>query len=131
MTEFTAWPINLRLAFLLAPFVIGAVGLGVHYRLTMGRRFEELCSAFQNSPGLKEDLKYWTTISIRTRAMIVSGVMLGAVFPVLVVRRGLLNAEDCRNCPIPLKRRLQISFWCNAVACTWVIAARTIIELGK
>ncbi|WP_286915119.1 MULTISPECIES: hypothetical protein [unclassified Pseudomonas] len=131
MTEFNSWPGSLQIAFFLAPFVIGAVGLGVHYHLAGSRHFEALCSAFKNSPGVIEDLRYWTTVSIRTKAMIVAGITLGAICPTLVVRRGWLNAEDCRNCPIYLKRRLQFSFWCTAVAAIWIMAGWALIELGK
>lgn len=131
MTDFTTWPFGLGLTFLLAPFIFGAIGLGIDFHIAGSRHFKELCVAFQNSPGLVEDLKYWSTISLRTRAMVVAGVTPGVVFPSLVVRRGWLNADDCKNCPLHLKRRLQISFWCNAVACTWLLAGWALIELSK
>ena len=131
MTDLTTWPASLHIAFLLAPFLIGLIGLGIHYHIAGSRHFEVLCSAFQNSPGLIEDLRYWSTISIRTRAMIVAGVTLAAVCPRLVVRRGWLSAEDCKNCPAYLKRRLQISFWCTAIAGFWIMAGWVLIEFDE
>ena len=113
MTDLTTWPASLHIAFLLAPFLIGLIGLGIHYHIAGSRHFEVLCSAFQNSPGLIEDLRYWSTISIRTRAMIVAGVTLAAVCPSLVVRR------------------LQISFWCTAIAGFWIMAGWVLIEFDK
>jgi len=131
MIDLSALPAGLKLAFVLAPFIISLTGVGVAYHIAGSRHFYVLCSAFKNSQGLRDDLKYWSTISLRTRSMVVTGIMIASVWPSLGVRQGWLDAEDCKNCPLYLKRRLQMSFWCLVIGCAWLFMAWALIKLDR
>jgi len=131
MIDLYSWPTAAKLFFTVTPFVIALTGVGIGYHIAGTRHFDVLCSAFKNSPGLIEDLKYWSTISLGTRSRIVAGIGLAAVCPKLGIRQGWLNAEDYRGCPLYLKRRLQLSFWCLLVGCAWLVVGWVLIELSK
>ncbi|MFT0520596.1 hypothetical protein [Pseudomonas faucium] len=131
MIDLHGWPTVAKLFFGITPFVIALTGVGIGYHLAGTRHFGVLCSTFKNSPGLIEALKYWSTISLATRSRIVAGIALAAVCPKIGVRQGWLNAEDYRDCPRYLKRRLQISFWCLLVGCGWLLLGWALIEISK
>lgn len=131
MIDLSNVPVGLKMAFVLAPFIISLTGVGIGYHIAGSRHFEVLCKAFKNSQGFVEDFKYWSTISLRTRSMIVSGVTLASVWPGLGIRQGWLDADDCRNCPLYLRRRLQISFWCLLIGCIWLFVVWLLLELDR
>lgn len=131
MIDFSNVPMSLKMAFVLAPFIIGLSGVGISYHIAATRHFDVLCTAFRNSQGLVDDLKYWSTISLGTRTRIVYGVTLASVWPSLGVRQGWLEADDCKNCPLYLKRRLQVSFLCLLIGCAWLFLVWALIESGR
>lgn len=126
----STWPTAVKLVLGIGPFIIALIGVGISCHIAGSRHFDVLCSAFKNSRGLIESLKYWSTISLRTRSRVVAGIALAAVCPELGVRQGWLDADDYRNCPVYLKRRLQVAFWCLVIGCTWLVIAWILIELG-
>lgn len=115
----------------LVPLILSVVGVGIGLYIAGSRHFKILCSTFKNSKGLVEDLKYWSTLSIRTRSMVVNRFTLAVVWPNLGIRQGWLNADDYRRCPAYLKRRLQISFWCTLAGWAGIVTGGTLIELGR
>ncbi|MGX1022655.1 MULTISPECIES: hypothetical protein [unclassified Pseudomonas] len=131
MIDFSYLPTGVKIALGVVPFTLSMVGIGMGFYIAGSRHFNVLCRTFKNSNGLVDDLKYWSTISIRTRSMVVNRFTLAAVWPNLGIRQGWLNAEDFRNCPVYLKRRLQVSFWCSITGCTGIVAGGTLIELGR
>jgi len=131
MIDFSTLPALMKLVIALMVFAMCLTGLAIGLHIAGTRHFKILCAAFGNSPGVQEDLKYWSTISLRTRAMVVNRITLAVVWPALGVRQGWLNANDYQSCPIYLKRRLRISFWCTLIGWAGIVAGGTLIELGR
>lgn len=131
MIDLSDLPIGVKIALGLVSFTLSVVGVGTGVYIAGSRHFKILCSTFRNSKGLVEDVKCWSTLSIRARSRVVNRFTLAVVWPNLGIRQGWLNADDYRRCPVYLKRRLQVSFWCSLAGFAGIVAGGTLIELGR
>jgi len=131
MIDFTILPAGIKIVIGLVVFSLSVIGVGIGLHIAGTRHFGILCSAFSNSQGVQEDLKYWSTISLRTRAMVVNRITLAVVWPSLGIRQGWLNSGDYLRCPTYLKRRLTLSFWCTSIGWAGIVVGGTLIRFGR
>ncbi|MCQ4323912.1 hypothetical protein CXK94_13940 [Stutzerimonas stutzeri] len=128
-TWFETWPLDLQIAFLLAPFVIALSGVAIGVFIAC-RRFDTMLSALSNSAWARQQDILGTT-SLASRFYLV-GTLSGALFfSAFNVRKGVLDADDVRNFPPSLRRLMAVSTWLGFVGMAWLLLAVSLLKLTK
>ena len=109
MIVLSHWPSGLRIAILLVPFVSVFIGIVLITYMASSRQFDVMCAALHRSQCLREELKKGGGYTLKFRSMTVSAMTGELLWPTLSIRRGSLNAEDYREFPVYLKRRMRVA----------------------
>lgn len=125
---FETWPLDLQIAFLLAPFVIGLSGVAIGVFIASSRHFEIMLSALPNSAWAMQKNIVGTT-SLASRCYLVSTLSGALLFSEFNVRKGVLNANDVSNFPSSLRRLMTLSTTLAFVGMAWLCLAVGLIKL--
>ncbi|MEA3234071.1 hypothetical protein OP492_05345 [Pseudomonas mosselii] len=125
------WPVELRIAFLLAPFVIGLAGLAIALYIAGARHFQVMCDALQRSEGLREELRNGGVLTLKFRLMRVSAMTAGMFCPTLGIRQGWLDPEDSRDFPVYLKKRMKLGMFCIITAIVWMAVVTFLVQFKR
>lgn len=129
MIDITGWPLEAKLTFLLAPFVIGIPGVLLIAYTSITRDYDIACSAITSNPYVESIKLAWGTGSFKWRCLVVSAISGCVGFPWVMLRMGKLDIEELKAFPSSLKRRLVIACWLTIIGFTWLMLAGTIFKL--
>ncbi|EXF45391.1 hypothetical protein BAY1663_02160 [Pseudomonas sp. BAY1663] len=128
-TWFETWPLDLQIAFLLAPFVIALSGVAIGVFIACSRHFDTMLLALSNSAWARQQDILGTT-SLASRFYLV-GTLSGALFfSAFNVRKGVLDADDVRNFPPSLRRLMAVSTWLGFVGMAWLFLSIGLLKLS-
>ncbi|WP_046855150.1 hypothetical protein [Pseudomonas sp. CCOS 191] len=131
MIDLSWWPVELRIALLLAPFVIGLAGLAIDLHIAGSRHFKVMCDALQRSEGLREELRNGGALTLKFRLMTVCAMTAGMFWPALGIRQGWLNPEDSRDFPVYLKKRMKLGMYCILIAVVWMAFVALLVQFKR
>ncbi|MFK0090438.1 hypothetical protein ACIQUS_24485 [Pseudomonas sp. NPDC090755] len=131
MIDISTWPPSIVIAFGLAPFAIMLAGIAMGAYIACSRDFNSMLDALPNSLWLKQQIPFWGTTSLKARCYLVNTVCAAMLFPQLGIRRGLFNADEMRNFPTPLKRRMIASVWLTTIGFAWMFIDLGLFKLSR
>ncbi|MFK0085870.1 hypothetical protein ACIQUS_01090 [Pseudomonas sp. NPDC090755] len=126
---FHSWHPGLSFAFLFTPFVIGMSGVAISCHIACSRNFSIMLAALPNCPWLLQQIPIWGVTSLKSRYYLVNTICAAMLYPPFGIRRGLLNADEVRNFPPGLKRRMVISAWLVIIGSAWLFLGVGLITL--
>lgn len=127
---FEAWPIELQIAFLLAPFVIGLSGL-LMVLVMAYRDLDFIIATFPNSPYVRRQKTLWGGNTLPSRFILTSHLLAVALFPNNYIKRGELDEYEVHKLPYPIKRRMIIAWRLCAIGMAWLALAVGLLKLTK
>ncbi|WP_051231401.1 hypothetical protein [Stutzerimonas azotifigens] len=127
---FESWPLELQIACLLAPFVIGLSGVFM-FLVMAYRNLETILSMFPNSTYVKRQKLLWGGNGLRSRLILTSSLAAIALWPNGHIGRGELDEDEVRKLPPPIKRRMVVAWWLCAVGMAWLFLLVGLIELSS
>lgn len=117
-------------AFMLAPFVFGLSGVAMNTYIARSRDFEIIIASLQNSLWLKQQIPFWGTTSLKSRCYLLGTITGAMLCPKFSVRIGMMDAEELRNFPRHLRRRLLIASWLGIIGGVWLAVGFALIKLS-
>ena len=128
MTAF--WDSWWAFAFMLAPFVIGAVGqiitiYMVYYDL------DEMKAALPNSSHIRNQLNIWSGPGFVARYMQVNAITGAVLLASYYLRRGELEPDEVANFPKHIKPRMLWSTWLLGIGLAWLFMAVGLLKLSE
>ncbi len=117
-------------AFMLAPFVIGLSGVAMNTYMACTCDFDNIIASLPNSGRGKYQMPLWRATSFKSRWYLLAGIGGVMAFPKLSIRLGVIDAEDMRNFPPRLRRRLSVTAWLVNIACVWLAIGVALIKLS-
>ncbi|WP_191831089.1 hypothetical protein [Pseudomonas fluorescens] len=127
---YISWHPGLQFAFLFTPFVIAMSGVAMETYIARSRDFDIIIASLPNSVWLKMQLPFWGTTRLKSRCYLLSTISGAMLYPKLSVRLGMMDAEDLRNFPQGLRRRLLVSSWLLIIGCAWLAIGYASIKLS-
>ncbi|MGH8383022.1 hypothetical protein [Pseudomonas sp.] len=124
------WSTWWAFTFMLAPFVIGLAGVVMETYLARSRDFDIIIASLPNSVWLKLQIPFWGTTRLKSRCYLLSTICGAMLYPKLSVRLGMMDAEDLRNFPPRLRRRMLIASWLLIIAAVWLAIGLVLIKLS-
>ncbi|MDN7141695.1 hypothetical protein KC131_13695 [Pseudomonas sp. JQ170] len=131
MIDINSWPLNLQIAFGIAPFLISMAGVALGAYIACSRDFNTMLAALQSSLWLEQQMPFWGTKSLVSRCYLVNTVCAAMVFPRIGIQRGLFDADELRVFPASLKYRMIASFWLTVIGAVWVLIGLGLYELSE
>lgn len=125
------WKSGWGIALLVSPFIIGLTGVAIDLQIAGSRHFRVMITALRRSSSLHMYLCLWGTNSLLSRAMVVSAMSGLLCFPDYSVKKRGLDAEDSRDFPTYLRRRMRLASWLTAIGALWLLMAVALLELTK
>lgn len=127
-TWFETWHLDLQIAFLLAPFVVGAIGqiitiYMVHHDL------DDMKAAFPHSSHIRNQLNIWSGSGFVARYMQVNAITGAMLLASFHLRRGELELDEVANFPKHLKPRMLWSTWLLGISLAWLFLAVGLLKL--
>lgn len=116
-------------AFMLAPFIIGLSGVAIETYTARSSDFDLIIASLPNSRWLKLQIPFWGTTSLRSRCYLLTTITGAFLYPKLCIRLGMMDAEDLRNFPQRLRRRLLVSSWLIIIGCAWLVIGVALFKL--
>jgi len=126
-----AWPMVIKLPFVIIPVVIALSGAVMNAYITMSRDYEVVCSSITTNPYLEVLKSTWGVSSFKWRYFLVGAIGGLVTFPQFVLRRGQLDVAELKAFPPNLKRRLAISAWLTIIGFGWMAVAALLLKLSK
>ncbi|UVL60839.1 hypothetical protein LOY54_22895 [Pseudomonas sp. B21-032] len=111
MIDINTWPPSVAIAFGFAPFVILLFGVAMETYIARSRDFDLVIASLPNSLWLKQQIPFWGTTRLKSRCYLLSTICGAMLYPKLCIRLRMMDAEDLRNFPPRLRRRLLIASW--------------------
>ncbi|UVL60841.1 hypothetical protein LOY54_22905 [Pseudomonas sp. B21-032] len=124
-----SWHPGLRFAFLFTPFVIMMSGVAMSTYLALSRNFETMIASLQKSFWLQQQMPFWGTTGWRSRCYLLSTISGALLYPKLSVRSGMMDAEELRNFPRYLRRRMLVASWLTIIGSAWLFIGVALIKL--
>ncbi|UVM55118.1 hypothetical protein LOY37_22670 [Pseudomonas sp. B21-012] len=118
-------------AFMLTPFVMGIAGVAMETYIARSRDFDLVIASLPNSLWLKQQIPFWGTTRLKSRCYLLSTICGAMLYPKLCIRLGMMDAEDLRNFPPRLRRRLLIASWLIIIGSAWMFIGVGLIKLSK
>ncbi|UVL55553.1 hypothetical protein [Pseudomonas sp. B21-035] len=118
-------------AFMLTPFVMGIAGVAMETYIARSRDFDLVIASLPNSVWLKQQIPFWGTTRLKSRCYLLSTICGAMLYPKLSIRLGMMDAEDLRNFPPRLRRRLLIASWLIIIGSVWMFIGVGLIKLSK
>ncbi|KJK17355.1 hypothetical protein [Pseudomonas sp. 2(2015)] len=131
MIDINTWPPSVAIAFGFAPFVILLLGVAMETYIARSRDFDLIIASLPNSLWLKQQIPFWGTTRLKSRCYLLSTICGAMLYPKLCIRLGMMDAEDLRNFPPRLRRRLLIASWLIIVGSAWMFIGVGLIKLSK
>ncbi len=129
MIDFYNWHPYIRIAYLLAPFVVGLSG--VFMILVMAyRNLDTILATFPNSEYVKRQKLLWGGRDLPSRFILMSSLAAVALCPNGYIRRGELDEHEARNLPHSIKRRMIVAWGLCAVGMGWLFLAVGLLKLS-
>ncbi|QIJ00926.1 hypothetical protein GII23_13015 [Stutzerimonas balearica] len=128
MTAF--WDSWWAFAFMLAPFVIGAIGQTITIYMVY-YDLDEMKAAFPKSKHIRNQLNIWSGPGFVARYMQVNAITGAVLLASFYLRRGELEPEEVDNFPKHLKPRLLWSTWLLGIGLAWLFMAVGLLKLSK
>lgn len=116
-------------AFMLAPFVIAMSGVAMNTYMACSRDFDLIIASLPNT-GLKQRMPFWGATDFRSRWYLLAGIAGVMIYPKLSIRFGAVDAEDLRNFPPRLRRRLLVTAWLVNIGSIWLAIGVALIKLS-
>ncbi|MFK8329137.1 hypothetical protein M2D63_003820 [Pseudomonas sp. BJa5] len=130
MIDINTWPPSIAIAFGLAPFIIGLSGVAIDTYTARSRDFDLIIASLPNSVWLKMQIPFWGTTRLKSRCYLLTTIAGAMLYPKLSVRLGMMDAEDLRNFPPRLRRRMLIASWLLITAAVWLAIGLALIKLS-
>ncbi|WP_095162178.1 hypothetical protein [Pseudomonas sp. Irchel 3F5] len=131
MIDINTWPPSVAIAFGFAPFVISLSGVAMETYIARSRDFDLIIASLPNSLWLKQQIPFWGTTRLKSRCYLLSTICGAMLYPKLCIRLGMMDAEDLRNFPPRLRRRLLIASWLIIIGSAWLFIGVGLIKLSK
>ncbi|MGF6590967.1 hypothetical protein [Pseudomonas sp. 2835] len=131
MIDINTWPPSIAIAFGFAPFVILLSGVAMETYIARSRDFDLIIASLPNSLWLKQQIPFWGTTRLKSRCYLLSTICGAMLYPKLCIRLGMMDAEDLRNFPPRLRRRLLIASWLIIIGSAWMFIGVGLIKLSK
>ncbi|CAM3991855.1 hypothetical protein D3C81_1116130 [compost metagenome] len=131
MIDINTWPPSVAIAFGFAPFVISLSGVAMETYIARSRDFDLIIASLPNSLWLKQQIPFWGTTRLKSRCYLLSTICGAMLYPRLCIRLGMMDAEDLRNFPPRLRRRLLIASWLIIIGSAWLFIGVGLIKLSK
>lgn len=129
--DIDAWPVAVKLPFVVMPFMIGLSGVVMNVCVALGRDYGIVCSSITSNPYVEVLKVTWGASSFKWRFLLVCAIGGLVTFPGFALSRGHLDSDELKAFPSRLKRRLAISFWLIALGFGWMAVAALLIKLSK
>ncbi|SDQ39240.1 hypothetical protein SAMN05216487_1556 [Pseudomonas sp. UC 17F4] len=131
MIDINTWPPSVAIAFGFAPFGILLSGVAMETHIARSRDFDLIIASLPNSLWLKQQIPFWGTTRLKSRCYLLSTICGAMLYPKLCIRLGMMDAEDLRNFPPRLRRRLLIASWLIIIGSAWLFIGVGLIKLSK
>ncbi|QPG63651.1 hypothetical protein HFV04_002375 [Pseudomonas sp. BIGb0427] len=131
MIDINTWPPSVAIDFGFAPFVILLSGVVMETYIARSRDFDLVIASLPNSLWLKQQIPFWGTTRLKSRCYLLSTICGAMLYPKLCIRLGMMDAEDLRNFPPRLRRRLLIASWLIIIGSAWMFIGVGLIKLSK
>lgn len=128
MIDFDSWSPLLKLAFLIAPFVIGLLGIAINVQIALSRDFHVAMSAITSNPYLEQMKPVWGQGGLKSRCLLLSTVSSLVTFPGFHLRMGWVDKVELENFPANLRRKLSVAFWLILICVLWGAAGYFLIK---
>ncbi|WP_128323813.1 hypothetical protein [Pseudomonas alkylphenolica] len=130
MIDINTWPPIIVIPFGLAPFVIVLSGIALNAYTARSRDFDLIIASLPNSLWLKQQIPFWGTSSLKSRCYLLSSISGAMLYPKFCIRLGMMDAEDLRNFPQRLRRRIQLICWLVMIGSAWFAIGLALIQLS-
>ncbi|MNJ38157.1 hypothetical protein D3C77_329980 [compost metagenome] len=124
-----SWHPGLRFTFLFAPFVISLSGVAMSTYMAWSRDFELMIASLQNCLWIKQQVPFFGVTRLKSRCYLLGTVCGALLYPKVSVRLGMFDAEDLRNFPPRLRKRLLVATWLIIIGCAWLAIGYASIKL--
>lgn len=131
MINLDAWPMVIKLPFLIVPVVIALSGAVMNACITLSRDYKVVCSSVTTNPYIESLKNTWGASSFKWRYFLVGAIGGLVTFPQFVLRRGQLDANELGAFPPNLKRKLAISSWLIIIGFGWMVVAALLLKLSE
>lgn len=128
MIDFYSLHPYLRIILLLAPFVIALTGVAIGVFIACSRHFDTMLSAFSKITWARQQDILGTT-SLASRCYLVSTLSGTLLFPMYLVRKGVIDADDVSNFPPSLRRLMLVSAWLVIIGVAWLFLMVGLLKL--
>ncbi|POF87142.1 hypothetical protein BGP80_03910 [Pseudomonas putida] len=125
------WKSAWSLVLLLSPFVIALTGVAIDLHIAGSRHFRVMEKALQRSPALDFYINLWGTHSLRSRGLVVAWMSGLLLYPSYSIKKGALHADDVRDFPRFLERRMRIASWLTGSGMLGLLVIYTLLKLTK
>ncbi len=126
---FGTWPLDLQIAFLLTPFVIGAIGQVITIYMAY-HDLDEMKAAFPQSNHIRNQLTVWSGSGFVARYMQVNAITGAVLLSNFYLRRGELEPEEVERFPKHLKPRMLWSTWLLGTSLAWLFLTVGLLKLS-
>ena len=127
---YESWPLDLQIAFLLSPFIIGLIGIGIGIHIACTSHFHDMISALKNSKWPQMVRNTLGDKDFMSRCFLVSSIGGAFLFARWNERRGVLDSKDIEDFPKKLWYRLITSTWLVIFSMIWMSIMIALIELS-
>jgi len=129
MIDFYSWPPHIRIACLLAPFMIALPGVFMILFLAY-RNLDTILTIFPNSVYVKRQKAMWGSRDPLSRFILTSSLAAVALWPDRHIRRGELDESEVRKLPLSIKRRMVIAWRLCAAGTAWLLLFGGVLKLS-
>jgi len=127
-TWFETWCLDLQIAFLLAPFVIGFSGM-LMILVMAYRNLDLILHTFPHSGYVLRQKMLWGSSGLYSRFILTSSLAAVALFPKGHIKRGDLLESEVRSLPRFIKHRMVIAWWLCFAGMAWLLLAVGLLKL--
>ncbi|MGH8379680.1 hypothetical protein [Pseudomonas sp.] len=128
---YLSWHPGLRLTFLFAPFVFSLLGVAMSTYMAWSRDFELMIASLQNSLWVKQQVPFFGVTRLTSRCYLLGTICGALLYPKTSVRLGMFDADDLRNFPPALRRRLLVATWLIIIGMAWMFIGLGLIKLSQ
>ncbi|MEG0858508.1 MAG: hypothetical protein RSD81_05470 [Pseudomonas sp.] len=130
MIDINTWPPSIAIAFGLAPFVIAMSGVAMNTYMACSRDFDLIISSLPNTGRLPQRMPFWGATDFKSRWYLLAAIAGVMIYPKRCIRLGVVDAEDLRNFPPRLRRRLLVTAWLVNIGSVWLAIGVALIKLS-
>lgn len=131
MININCWPLSTQIAFGLAPFLIGWVGVSISFYIACSNDFKVMLAALPNSLWVKQQKALWGASRLKSRWYLVCTICGALLYPQYGVRRGLFEVDEMRSFPKSLKYRMIASVWLTGIGFVWIFISLGLYKLAE